>query len=73
VLKNRENSKLENNFSLNKMKNKKYHIVRTVPKTSGKNLYIDTLNTHILNCSIFRLATGTSIKINGVVKLFIWA
>jgi len=48
------------------MKNKKYHSVRTVPKSNTKNPRnrdkIDTPNTHIHHPSFSWLVTGTSIK-----------
>ena len=53
------------------MKTKKYHTVRTVPKSNRKIAErgkIDTPNTQIYDGSLFMLGTGTSIK-SGRVKL----
>ena len=55
------------------MKTKKYHTVRTVPKSNRKIAErgkIDTPNTQIYDGSLFMLGTGTSIK-SGRVKL-VW-
>ena len=48
---------------------KKYPTIRTVPKSNRKirnRCKIDTPNTHIHDCSLSWLGTGTSIKNNGV-------
>jgi hypothetical protein len=53
------------------MKNKKYHTVKTVLKSTRKiveRVKIDTLNTKIQDCSLSWPGTGTSIK-SGEVKL----
>jgi len=47
-----------------KWKNKKYHTVGTVPKSNLKIVERDKstpLNTHIHNCLLFWLGTGTLI------------
>ena len=52
------------------MKNKKYHTVRTVPKSSRKIVErgkIDTPNTQMHDLSLFRLGTGTSVTNGGVI------
>jgi hypothetical protein len=57
---------------LNKIKNQKYHTVRTVPKSNRKIVEsgkIDTLNIH--DRSLYWLGTGTSIK-SGGIKLISW-
>ena len=56
---------------MNKMKNKKYHTVETIPKLNIKIVErgkIDTPNTQIHDPSLSWLGTGTLIK-SGRVKL----
>jgi len=57
------------------MKNKKYHNVRTIPKSHTTILErgkIDTPDTQIHDCSLSCLFTSASIKPGGV-KLVVWA
>ena len=57
------------------IENNKYHTVRTVLKSNRKIVRgdkINTLNTHLHNCSISWLDTNTLIK-RGGVKLVLWA
>jgi len=59
---------------LNKMKNKKYHTVRTIPKSNIKILErgnIDAGNTQIHDRSLSWLGTDTLIK-SCWVKLVLW-
>ena len=56
------------------MKRKQYHSVGTIPESNIKiveSAEIDTPNTQIYDRSISLLATGTSIKSDGV-KLVLW-
>jgi hypothetical protein len=59
-----------------KKKNKqKTHTVGTVPKSNRKIVErdeIDTINTHIHDCSFSWFGTGTSVE-SGWVKLVLWA
>ena len=59
------------NWCSNKIKNKTYHIVGTVPKSNKKIVKggkIDTPNTHTHESSLSWLGTDTSIK-SGRVKI----
>ena len=52
------------------MKNKKYHTVRTVPKSNRKiaeRCKIDTPNTQMHDLTLFLLGTGTSVTNGGVI------
>jgi len=56
-------------------KPKKYYTVGTVPKSNRNVVEIDKIdipNTHIHDCSITWLSTGTLIK-GGGAKLVLWA
>ena len=56
------------------MKDKKYHIVRKIPKSNIKieeRATIDHSNTQIHDCSLSWLGTGTSIT-SGGIKLVLW-
>ena len=56
------------------MKNKNYHTLVTIPKSSIKIIErgkIDTRNTQIHELSLSWFGTGTSIK-SGSVKLILW-
>ena len=62
--------------SRNKMKNKKYHTARTIPKSNIKIAErgkIDAHNTQIHDRSLFHLCRGISMKTHGGVKIVVCA
>ena len=72
---NLQMKKVKNKMYYNKMKNKKYHTVRTVSKSIRKivkSCKICTTNTHVHDRSLSWLGTNNSIK-SGNVKLVLWA